>query len=107
MTKEEEEYERLVKVPKDDAEVIKLTRDWVNVIVSDMGICPFSQVLCRAPPACGLRCCSCTRGKELAPPGSAASTRLLIRDVATDIITRLLTWISSLHEGLHPGSGSL
>lgn len=44
LSQEEKELERLMKVPKDDMELLKLTRDWVNVIVSDMGICPFSQV---------------------------------------------------------------
>jgi hypothetical protein len=44
LSKEEKDLERLMKVPKDDMELLKLTRDWVNVIVSDMGICPFSQV---------------------------------------------------------------
>ena len=44
LSQEEKELERLMKVPKDDMELLKLTRDWVNVIVSDIGICPFSQV---------------------------------------------------------------
>ncbi len=35
--------EKLNEVPKDDKDIIAVIRDWVNVIVSDMGICPFSK----------------------------------------------------------------
>eukprot|EP00283_Hemiselmis_rufescens_P012519 CAMPEP_0173449472 /NCGR_PEP_ID=MMETSP1357-20121228/42784_1 /TAXON_ID=77926 /ORGANISM="Hemiselmis rufescens, Strain PCC563" /LENGTH=400 /DNA_ID=CAMNT_0014416069 /DNA_START=15 /DNA_END=1214 /DNA_ORIENTATION=+ len=42
-TDEEKEFEKMVAVPKDDKDILLKTRDWVNVIISDMGICPFSQ----------------------------------------------------------------
>lgn len=35
--------EKLIQVPAQDQEIISVIRDWVNVIVSDMGICPFSK----------------------------------------------------------------
>ena len=34
---------KLNEVPKDDKDIIGVIRDWVNVIISDMGICPFSK----------------------------------------------------------------
>ncbi|EKX50804.1 hypothetical protein GUITHDRAFT_103393 [Guillardia theta CCMP2712] len=42
-TPAEIELEKLTQVPEDDAEVLKIIRDWVNVIISDMGVCPFSR----------------------------------------------------------------
>lgn len=35
--------QKLNEVPESDKDVISIIRDWVNIIVSDMGICPFSQ----------------------------------------------------------------
>ena len=37
------EYERYPQVPSSDAEVTGVIRDWVRVIISDMGVCPFSR----------------------------------------------------------------
>ena len=35
--------QKLNDVPKDDQSIINVIRDWVNVIISDMGVCPFSK----------------------------------------------------------------
>lgn len=43
VTAEDEALKKLNEVPSSDTEILKVIRDWVNVIVSDMGICPFSQ----------------------------------------------------------------
>jgi hypothetical protein len=42
-SKEEEEFKKLTDVPKDDEAVTNIIRDWVRVIISDMGVCPFSR----------------------------------------------------------------
>ncbi|KAJ1480739.1 hypothetical protein T484DRAFT_1809680 [Baffinella frigidus] len=36
-------YNQLSNVPAGDPEVTSIIRDWVRVIVSDMGVCPFSK----------------------------------------------------------------
>jgi hypothetical protein len=31
------------KIPNDDEEIISITKSWVNAVMTDMGICPFTQ----------------------------------------------------------------
>lgn len=35
-------------VPKDDEEIVEITKNWVNKVMADMGICPFTQDATRA-----------------------------------------------------------
>ena len=42
-TAEDLALQKLNDVPSSDMDIINIIRDWVNVIISDMGICPFSQ----------------------------------------------------------------